>query len=79
MNLLENGEIVNDDMRIAEVSNEYFANITNELDLTENEANLLASLNTEDIIDNTAQNDKNHPSIKQIKHQWARHQPFEFR
>ena len=58
-------------MRLARVFNEYFANITDELDLAENEVNLSFSENIEDPIDKAIQKYENHPSIKKIKHQWA--------
>ena len=50
INLLEKGEIINDDVKIAEVFNEYFANSTDELGLTKNKANLSSSENIEDPI-----------------------------
>ena len=64
INLLKKGEIISDDMKIAEVFNEYFANITDELELTENTANLSFSENIEDSIDKAVQKYKNHPRIK---------------
>ena len=63
----------------AEVFNEYFANITDELDLTENEANLSFSENIEEPMNKPIQKHKNHLSIKEIKHQWAPQQLFELR
>ena len=64
INLLENGEIKSDNMRIVEVYNEYFANITYELDLTGNEANHSLSGLVEDPIDKVVKKYKNHPWIK---------------
>ena len=55
INLLEKGKIISDDMKIAEVFNEYFANITDELELTENTANLSFSENIEESIDKAVQ------------------------
>ena len=66
-------------MKIAELFNEYFANITDELELIENKANLSFSDNIEDPIDKVAQKYKNHPSIIKIKHQWSPRNLFEFR
>ena len=51
-------------MRIAEVFNEYLANITNRLDLAKSEANPSFSENIEDTINKAVQKYKSHPSIK---------------
>ena len=48
INLLEKGEIIYEDVKIAEVFNEYVANITDELGLTENKAKHSFSENMED-------------------------------
>ena len=79
ISLLEKGEIINDDVKIAEVFNEYFANITNELGLNEKKANLSLSENIEDPIEKAVHKYKNHPSIKKIKQQWSPQTLFEFR
>ena len=62
INLLEKGESINDDVKIAEMFNEYFANITDELGLTENKANLSFSENIEDPIAKAVHKYKNHPA-----------------
>ena len=79
ISLLEKGEIINDDVKIAEVFNEYFANITDELGLNEKIANLSLSENIEDPIEKAVHKYKNHPSIKKIKQQWSPQTLFEFR
>ena len=79
ISLLEKGEIINDDVKIAEVFNEYFANITDELGLNEKIANLSLSENIEDPIEKAVHKYKNHPSIKNIKQQWSPQTLFEFR
>ena len=79
INLLEKGESINDDVKITEVFNEYFANITDELGLTENKANLSFSENIEDPIEKAVHKYKNHPSIKKVKQQWSPQTLFEFR
>ena len=71
INLLEKGKIINNDVKIAEVFNEYFENITYELGLTENKANLSFSENIENPIEKAVHKYKNHPSIKKIKQQWS--------
>ena len=50
INLLENGELVKNDLRIAQILNEYFTNNTDELEIKENEANLSLAINVEDPI-----------------------------
>ena len=67
INLLENGKLVNNDLKIAQIFNEYLTNITNELEIEENEANLSLSINIEDHIDKAVYKYNNHPSIKIIK------------
>ena len=79
ISLLEKGEIINDDVKIAEVFNEYFANINDELGLNEKIANLSLSENIEDPIEKAVHKYKNHPSIKKIKQQWSPQTLFEFR
>ena len=49
--LAENGEIVTDGQKLAEIINEYFANITNDLEITENETHLTHTMETNDPID----------------------------
>ena len=78
INLLENGELVNNDLKIAKILNEYFQNNTDELEIKENEANFSRAINMEDPIDNSVYKFKNHPSIKMIKKQWVPQELFEF-
>ena len=66
-------------MKIAEVFNEYFANITDELGLNEKIANLSLSENIEDPIEKAVHKYKNQPSIKKIKQQWSPQTLFELR
>ena len=79
ISLLGKGEIINDNVKIAEVLNEYFANITDELGLNENKANLSFSEIIVDPIEKAVHKYKNHPSIKKIKQQWSPQTLFEFR
>ena len=51
-------------MKIAKGFNEYFANITDELELTEYKANLSFSENVEDPFEKAVYKYKNHPNIK---------------
>ena len=78
INLLENGELVNNDLKIAQILNEYFTNTTDELEIKENEANLSLAINIEDSIDQSVYEYKNHPIIKMIKKQWVPQELFEF-
>ena len=77
INILENGELVKNDLRIAQILNEYFTNITDELEIKENKANLSLAINVEDPIDQSVCKCKNHPSIKMIKKLWVPQELFE--
>ena len=79
INLLEKDEIINNDMKVAEVCNEYFANITDELELTENKANLSFSGYIQDPIEQAVHKYKNHRSIEKIRKQRSPQTLFEFR
>ena len=67
-----------DDVTIAEVFNEYFANI---IDARTNrkKSNHSFPVTTEDPNDKAVQKYKNHPSIKEIKHQFSSQDRFEFK
>ena len=65
--LIENGEMVTDDLKIAEIFNDYFANITQDLEITDTGAHLSPTIDIEDPIDKAVEKYKNHPSIKKIK------------
>ena len=67
---IENGEMVTNDLKIAEIFNNYFADITKDLEITETGAYLLPSIGKEDPVDKAVEkykNYKNHPSINKIK------------
>ena len=64
---IENGELANDDLTIAEIFNHYFANITQELGITGNEAHLSTTIRISDPIDLAIKNYQKHPSISKIK------------
>ena len=77
INLLKNGELVNNDLKIAQIPNEYFTNITNEQDIKENEANLSLAINIENPIDKSVSKYKSHHSIKIITKQSVPQELFE--
>ncbi len=77
--LIENDEMVTDDLKIAEIFNNYFVNITQDLEITDPCAHLSPTIGIEDPIDRTVEKYKNHPSIKKIKECFTRLESFLFR
>ena len=77
--LIENGEMVTDDLKIAEIFNDYFANITQDLEITDTGAHLSPTIGIEDPIDKAVEKYKNHPSIKKIKECFTCSESFHFR
>ena len=65
--LIEKGEMVTNDLKIAEIFNNYFANITQDLEITDTGAQLSSTTGIEDPIDKAVEKYKRHPSIKKIK------------
>ena len=59
--------MVTDDLKIAEIFNDYFANITQDLEITDTGTYRLPSMGIEDPVDKAVEKYKNHPSIKKIK------------
>ena len=77
--LIENGEMVTNDHKIAEIFNDYFVNITQDLEITENGAYLLPTIRIEDPVDKAVEKYKNHPSIKKIKECFTYSESFNFK
>ena len=77
--LAENGEIVADIKGVAELLNEYFANITYEPEIAENETYFTPMIGTNDLIAIAIERYKYHPSIKMIKEHWKSSEVFQFR
>ena len=77
--LIENDEMVTDDLKIAEIFNDYFANITQDLEITDTGAHLSSTIGIEDPIDKAVEKYKNHPSIKKIKECFTCSESFHFR
>ena len=75
---MENEELVNNDLNIAQIFSEYFTNIIDELEIKENEANLSLAINIENPKGNSVYKYKAHPSIKMIKKQWVPQELFDF-
>ena len=76
--LIENGEMVTDDLKIAEIFNDYFANITQDLEITDTGAYLLPSIGIKDPVDRAVEKYKNRPSIKKIKECFEYSESFNF-
>ena len=66
MTLVENGEVLSDDIDIAECMNDYFINITETLNIRKWPGDNSNNQN-EDIVNKAIFKYKNHPSIKMIK------------
>ena len=62
---------MNDDLTIAEIFNHFFANITQELGITENEAHLSSTTGISDPVDIAIKKYLKHPSINEIKENWV--------
>ena len=77
--LIEKGEMVTDDLKIAEIFNNYFANITQDLEITDNGAQLSSTTGIEDPIDKAVEKYKSHSSIKKIKECFTCSESFHFR
>ena len=75
---IENGEMVTDDLKIAEIFNDYFANITQDLEITDTGAYLLPSIGIKDPVDRAVEKYKIHPSMKKIKECFEYSESFNF-
>ena len=65
--LIEDGEVITDDAKIAEIFNHYFANITESLGISEDQSLLSQTTGINDPVEKAVKKYKNHPSIRKIK------------
>ena len=77
--LLENGKMVSKDSEIAEIFNNYFANITESLGISANESLLVPTNDIVDPIDKAVMKFQSHPSIRKIKENTTSSIKFDFR
>ena len=77
--LLENDEIVSDDKAVAEIFNDYFANITSSLGIEETGSNVVSADVIDDPVELAIIKYSLHPSIKRITESFHRSKTFEFR
>ena len=77
--LLENGKMVSKDSEIAEIFNNYFANIAESLGISANESLLVPTNDTVDPIDKAVMKFQSHPSIRKIKENTTSSVKFYFR
>ena len=75
----ENGELISDDSKIAELFNNYFINIIQVLGIQQDIAHISVTDGINDPIDKAIEKYKNHPSIIKIREMFPDPQPFEFR
>ena len=75
----ENGELISDDRKIAELFSNYFINITQDLGIQQDIAHISVTDGINDPIDKAIEKYKNHPSIIEIREMYPDPQPFEFR
>ena len=79
ISLIEDGKMVNQDSQIADIFNQYFANITDSLGITVNDSLLLPTSDIPDPIDKSVRKYEAHPSICKIKNTMKLSDKFEFR
>ena len=77
--LIEDGKVVSRDSEIAEIFNNFFANITESLGISANEALLLPTNDIIYPIDKAVRKFESHPSICKIKENITLSERFEFR
>ena len=65
--LIEDGEVITDDAKIAEIFNHYFANITESLGISEDQSLLSQTTGINDPVEKAIKKYENHPSIRKIK------------
>ena len=75
----ENGELISDDCKIAELFNNYFKNITQDLGIQQDIAHISVTDGINDPIDKAIEKYKNHHGIIKIKEMYPDPKPFEFR
>ena len=76
--LIEDGKMINDDVKIAEIFNHHFANITESLGISEDQSLLSQTTGINDPVEKAIKKYENHPSIKMIKERCELSQ-FEFK
>ena len=67
MTLIEDGEVITDDAKIAEIFNNFFANITESLGISEDQSLLSQTTGINDPVEKAIKKYENHPSIRKIK------------
>ena len=73
------GELNSVDRKIAELFNNYFINITQDLGIRQDIAHISVTDGINDPIDKAIEKCKNHPSIIKIREMYPDQHPFEFR
>ena len=71
--------MVTDDLKIAKIFNDYFANMTQDLEITDTGAQLSSTTGIDDHIDKAVEKCKSHPSIKKIKECFTCSESIHFR
>ena len=75
----ENGKLISDDPKIAELFNNYFINITQDLGIQQDIAHISVTDGINDPIVKAIEKYKSPPSIIKIREMYPEPQPFEFR
>ena len=65
--LIEDGKVITEDTKIAEIFNHYFANITESLGISEDKSLLSETNGIKDPVEKANKKYENHPSIKKIR------------
>ena len=76
--LIEDGKMITEDLKIAEIFNQYFTNITESLGISEDQTLLSPTNGINDPVKKAIKKYENHPSIKMIKGRCVLNQ-FEFK
>ena len=76
--LIEDGNMITEDLKIAEIFNHYFTNITESLGISEDQTLLSPTNGINDPVEKAIKKYENHPSIKMIKERCELNQ-FEFK
>ena len=79
ISLIEDGTMVNQDSKLAEIFNQYFANLTDSLGISINDSLLLPTSDMLDPVEKSVRKYEAHPSICKIKNTMILSGKFEFR
>ena len=65
--LVENGSLISDDFKVAEIMNDYFVNITETLGISKDVGNASPIIEDTDPVERAVRKNRSHPSIQRIR------------